>query len=125
MLRTRVAYDNPGVRDDCACPGCRNYRAAIVAECFPADLLAACDRIGINVKNAFETEIIISRGKTVAYTGQFPFFGEVHDEGNLFEPSSWSFSSFLYGAAAFADGLISIRFSVEIPWVLPEQNTYG
>jgi|GEM_PF-5028713 len=61
----------------------------------------------------------------VSYTGQFPFFGDVTGDQNFkdrFYP--WFFSRGTHGSARFAEGLVSIGFFVEVPWVLSEANPY-
>jgi hypothetical protein len=88
-------------------------------------LLAACAKIGIDPSKALETTAQYSRADLLCYTGQLPFFGQVTGAKpfkDRFYP--WFFTDFVMGSAAFADGLVSIEFVVELPWVLAEANTY-
>ncbi len=62
----------------------------------------------------------------LSYYGDFPFFGEVTSDKALEADSFiWFFSANTHGTARFAEGLVSIRFFVKVPWVLAEPNPYS
>lgn len=126
--RTIKAYAKiKAIADNCSCPVCRNYRAAWRPDYFEPNLLAACKDMGIAPANAFETTASGSRSNLVKYTGDLPFFGEV-TRSELFKVD---FCPWLFkpgppnGSARFAEGLSTIRFYVELPWVLSEANPYA
>jgi len=126
--RTTEAYaDIKAIADNCSCPGCRNYRAAWRPDCFEPSLLAACKDMGIAPANAFETTAYGLRSDLVEYTGHLPFFGEVTRS----EPFKVDFYPWFFepgppdGTARFAEGLSTIWFYVELPWVLSEAYPYG
>lgn len=124
--RTREAYADPSLADNCDCAGCRNYRAAWNLEVFQPDLLAACIEMGIDPMRAFETTALGFERNLVVYTGEFPFYGTVSNEERFkkeFYP--WMFRSGPTGTAAFSKGLATITFFVELPWVLFEPNPYA
>ena len=52
--RTAAAYLDIDAEADCACLRCRNYRRAWRRELMDADLLAACDALGIDPSKAHE-----------------------------------------------------------------------
>jgi hypothetical protein len=123
-LRTREIYADPALWDDCLCPGCRNYRAAWDPDYLEPTLLDACRQIGKDPVKAFETVVIDAEDRSALYTGEFPFYGEIQKEADLFKSSFWSFRPFPSGTANFANRLSVIGFSVELPWILPEENPY-
>ena len=124
--RTRSAYTEVDAVADCFCLDCRNYRAAWKPDYLEPALLEACEQIGIDPAKGLE---MVAGGLVdglLSYHGQFPFFGEVVSDRpfkDRFYP--WFFSPDTYGTARFADGLVSIEFFVQVPWVLQEPIPYA
>jgi hypothetical protein len=125
FARTQSAYADSAMGDFCNCSGCRNFRAAWKFSFFEPSMLAACDLIGINPRKAFETVVSTTEGDLVRYVGSLPFYGELLREGSFHIASHWQITICGPGAQAFDDGLIEISFSVALPWVLSEANTWG
>jgi hypothetical protein len=124
--RTRMAYSKIDAVADCPCAGCRNYHAAWTPDYFDSALLAACAQIGIDPAKALETTALRFADGLLTYHGQLPFFGEVAgDEPVKDRYCPWHFLHTAFGSARFTQGLVSIQFFVQLPWVLPEPNTYG
>ena len=124
--RTRLAYAEIDAVADCFCPSCRNYRAAWNRNYFEPGLLAACARIGIDPAKSLEMSALEFTNGVLSYMGQFPFFGEVTGDRpfkDRFYP--WFFLPDAYGSARFAEGLVTIEFFVQVPWVLQEANPYA
>jgi hypothetical protein len=125
--RTRQAYAEPAIADNCDCAGCRNYRAAWKPAVFPSDLLAACAEIGIDPAKAFETTALDFKDGVVLYNGRLPFYGIASNEpmagdvkvGDL-KNHAWIFSSHPFGTATLLGSRATVEFCVYLPWVLSE-----
>lgn len=125
--RTREAYADPSLMDNCDEPNCRNYRAAWKPEYFTPDLLAACAEIGIDPAKAFETTVLDYKDGVVLYDGQLPFYGVVSNEAKVgdLNSHSWIFSSHPCGTATVMRSRATIVLCVYLPWVLPEPCPYA
>ena len=144
--KTRTFYkDADAVSKGCSCGGCRNYEKAV--DVLPDEVTHFFNELGVDMKKV--CEVYVNCGNpdgTLLYGGFYHLCGELLEgksawvsESDSSSISHWEkekafhitdsfYVSFHNSCSLLEDGFplpaLQLEISANVPWVLPENNTY-
>lgn len=129
----RYYYGLLNSENNCFCPGCRNFRAAIMRHCASASI-SFFENLGIDVQNAIKVIPYFNINKKVmSYKGYFHCCGSIlGGEGDEYLNDIIISSGFRINLQRECDNkcdsmpnpAFQINFKIDLPWVLKEDNLY-